>query len=168
MDYIEKLYAAFEDAPFPSDLIGCKAGCCLSSSELEELFAISKREMPEDQIRKAAVDVFVSVADADAFIYILPRIIEVELQYNDVITDYETFAERLHRAGFLNWSAERKEVCHEFLRKCTTKSKRRDYHVENLINLAKHGKQITRVPFQERVATNSRIKKTRNIRAMET
>lgn len=111
---IERLYAAFADAPKPTGIGGCTH--CLNEEEIDELLTSPLREITPDDLAPYASSVFLTVGGVEDFLYFLPRILEVSATDDSWWPSPEVIGRAIGSAKPNSWPTSRREAVESFLK----------------------------------------------------
>jgi len=110
-EIIEKLYSAFSHVEKPKKIIGCWAGCCMSTAEGDRLLRQDIRSSSHHLIKDLAADCLLTIGDEQAFEYYLPRMMELTIDNPEFINLPASFLRRISEAGISKWTKlQQKEV----------------------------------------------------------
>lgn len=117
MELLDKLYTVFSDEDKPTNLIGCRNGCCMTQNEVDELLGQILRNSSPHLIWLYLQNAIHTAGNISNFKYFVPRILEL-IHYQltvgneDVSLDFyiSIFGGRLVDADFDQWSLDRRDA----------------------------------------------------------
>ncbi|GGX66975.1 hypothetical protein GCM10011309_15750 [Litorimonas cladophorae] len=109
---VENLYSAFSNVPRPTQIPGCRAGCCLTEGEVGTLLRKNLHELSDGLLSTYLWHAFHLDKDDCDFKYFIPRILDLKLQGTKskdegicVNLDTHIIGVRLGTSNFTNWSS---------------------------------------------------------------